>query len=372
MKNIFKNLLILFTIVVFSSVQCQYYLASGSWDGTVKIWDPEKEWKHVRTIGGIEKYYNFGVYVSFSPNGKYLAVGCEGNRIKILNVKTWKYLQIIDIPKGRITGLIFSRDSKHIIALSGRGGDYGFSVWDSKTGNEVAKLKLGQSLEKGTLARGPGKSIFFGTSNTVFCWDYEKKKFLYKWKRDKLLSLSCFLAFKSPFLYILKSDFHRAPREISEYLLFQFNITRNLPKGTKRMELIDQDFLVARGLALNPKGDSLAIISPRGAKLFDFKKDKEVINLPFIKGFAVAFSPDGKYLANGGMGKNEIQVWKVADLLKKKKPEPFKVLEGHKRHLSALAFSPFPPGKAEYEKQKTTIKPKDEEKRLKFVVEEIS
>jgi len=51
MKNISKFLLILFAVATFANTQAQYFLASGSGDKTIRIWDT-KTWKLKETLEG--------------------------------------------------------------------------------------------------------------------------------------------------------------------------------------------------------------------------------------------------------------------------------------------------------------------------------
>ncbi len=58
------------------------YLASGSGDKTVKIWNIEQKRELTSLKGHNEIVYS----VSFSPDGKYLASGSQDGMIKLWNV----------------------------------------------------------------------------------------------------------------------------------------------------------------------------------------------------------------------------------------------------------------------------------------------
>jgi WD40 repeat protein len=58
------------------------YLASCSWDFTVKLWSIESH-KEITTLRGHSDYVNS---VAFSPDGKYLASGSYDKTVKLWSV----------------------------------------------------------------------------------------------------------------------------------------------------------------------------------------------------------------------------------------------------------------------------------------------
>jgi WD40 repeat protein len=58
------------------------YLASGSYDKTVKLWSVESQ-KEVTMLRGHSREVNS---VAFSPDGKYLASGSYDKTVKLWNI----------------------------------------------------------------------------------------------------------------------------------------------------------------------------------------------------------------------------------------------------------------------------------------------
>jgi WD40 repeat protein len=58
------------------------YLASGSWDNTVKLWSVDSH----KEIATFEGHNNFIFTVAFSPDGRYLASGSMDKTVKLWSV----------------------------------------------------------------------------------------------------------------------------------------------------------------------------------------------------------------------------------------------------------------------------------------------
>jgi len=105
-------------------------LATGSDDGTVKIWSfPEGEelisYKHTDRVW----------FVSFSPKGTYLASGSEDGRAKILNVKTKKLIAELRHNSG-IWQMVFSPDERFLAF----GAYQEVHIWDLLKRRRVTSL----------------------------------------------------------------------------------------------------------------------------------------------------------------------------------------------------------------------------------------
>ncbi len=107
-------------------------IISGSWDGSVKVWDAENG-KELRTLkGSMEAVFS----VAFSPDGKRIVVGGGTDRDKPGEVRVWdagSYTEILSL-KGhtdRVISVSFSPDGKRIVSGS---ADRTIKVWDADTG----------------------------------------------------------------------------------------------------------------------------------------------------------------------------------------------------------------------------------------------
>ena len=109
-------------------------LASGSEDGTIRLWNA-RTGEFIRTLTGhTDEVYS----VSFSPDGNTLASGSEDGTIRIFNANTWEHLRTLTERMGRARCVSFSPDSNTLAS----GGDWHGAVhlWNAKTGEYLRTL----------------------------------------------------------------------------------------------------------------------------------------------------------------------------------------------------------------------------------------
>ncbi|RYP47535.1 hypothetical protein DL768_006412 [Monosporascus sp. mg162] len=103
------------------------HLASGSSDTTIKIWDTATS----KCIQALEGHRNGVVSVAFSHNSKYLASGSSDETIKIWDAGTNKCTQTLEGHRDKVTSVTFSHNSKYLASGS---YDKTIKIWDTATG----------------------------------------------------------------------------------------------------------------------------------------------------------------------------------------------------------------------------------------------
>jgi serine/threonine protein kinase len=86
------------------------FLASGSDDTTVKVWDVGS-WREVATLRG---HQGWVFSVSFSPDGKFLASGDLDNTVKVWDVGSWREVATLRGHQGWVFSVSFSPDGKFL------------------------------------------------------------------------------------------------------------------------------------------------------------------------------------------------------------------------------------------------------------------
>ncbi len=87
------------------------WIASGSWDGAVRLWDATQDWKCVKTLRG----HRSGVGLTqFTPDGRTLVSAGDDNTIRFWNVQTGQEMMLLNgvgstpwmVPPDRADGLL--------------------------------------------------------------------------------------------------------------------------------------------------------------------------------------------------------------------------------------------------------------------------
>jgi pre-mRNA-processing factor 19 len=91
---------------------CRYYMASGSEDGTVKLWDLRKL-KNIQTLEIGEPVQ----VVAFDFSGQYLGVGAKG--VKVFLAKEWSPVADFKDHADKVTAIKFGYPSTPFLASAG-------------------------------------------------------------------------------------------------------------------------------------------------------------------------------------------------------------------------------------------------------------
>ncbi|MEM2582429.1 MAG: protein kinase [Candidatus Caldarchaeum sp.] len=253
------------------------YLASGSWDKTVRLWDVQSG-KCLMVFEG----HNFWVNsVSFSPDGRHLASGSVDRTVRLWDVQSGKCLMVFGGHKDSVNSVSFSPDGRYL--TSGGGYDDGtVRLWDVQSG-ECLKVFEGHKGSVLSVSFSPdGRYLASGGGDkTVRLWDVQSGKCLMVLEGHK----------GSVFSVSFSPD------------------GKHLASGNrdKTVRLWD-------------------VQSGKCMKVFEGHKDSVE---------SVSFSPDGRYLASGGgYDDKTVRLWDVQS------GKCMKVFEGHKDSVSSVSFSP--------------------------------
>lgn len=259
-------------------------LASGSGDGTVKLWDlatgRPQHTLHLEMADSSP--------VAFSPDGRLLACG-NSTTVSLWEVTTGKRLPVKMNLADDVLAVAFSPDGK-LLASAGRRYDRNedrgklgdeISVWDPATGKERASFH-GHKFEVFSLAFSPdSRTLASAGSDSICLWDVA---------------------------------------------------------GGRKQNAINNEDHVVTSVAFSPDGTTLASVgsffSTAVVKVWDLKTGKKLTSFKEpSSATCVAFSPDGNLLS-AGYDDGTIVLWDWTTSAKLAK------LTKHSSRVNSLAFSP--------------------------------
>jgi len=250
------------------------FLASGSWDKTVKVWEVGR-WREVITL----EHEDLVISVTFSPDGKFLASKSWGNPVRIWKVGSWREVATLKGHEDWVTSVTFSPDGKFLASGS---DDKTVKVWEVGSWREVATLNVFSvtfSPDGKFLASGSG-------DKTVKVWEVGSWREVATLKGHEGSVLSVTFSPDGKFLASGSRD-----DTVKVWEVGSWREVATL-KGHEGSVL---------SVTFSPDGKFLASgSSDKTVKVWDVGSWREVATLKGHESvvFSVTFSPDGKFLAS--------------------------------------------------------------------------
>ncbi|MCZ8126387.1 MAG: serine/threonine protein kinase [Microcystis sp. LE19-114.1B] len=225
------------------------YLASGSGDKTIKIWEVATG-KQLRTLTGHSDTVSSVVY---SPDVRYLASGSNDKTIKVWDVVTGTELRTLTGHSDSVWSVVYSPDGRY---LASGNGDKTIKIWEVATGK--VRTLTGHSSGVLSVVYSPdGRYLASGSwDNTIKIWEVATGK--------------------------------------------------ELPTLTGHSREV-------MSVVYSPDGRYLASGSwDKTIKIWEVATGKElrILTGHSYRVYSVAYSPDGRYLASGS-GDKTIKIWRV-------------------------------------------------------------
>jgi WD40 repeat protein len=292
-------------------------LASGSWDGTIKLWDVEGG--RFKLKSALRGDWDEVEAVAFSPDGTTIAgLGTGFDDAPFGAVSLWKvgdgHARPLIRENGKLDAIAFSPDGSTLATASG--DSRSVTLWDVASGEARATLadhrgpiwSVAFSPDGKTLAAASGKvpavaqAADAGQFGEIKLWDLSRRV---PKPRVSLGGHGCGIAavaFSPDGMTLASGGFDRSVK------------LWNVATGQEWAALAEHEGWVA-AVAFSPDGKTLATGShDHSVKLWDAVTGYELTTLRGHTGnvYSVAFSPDGAMLASGSLD-GSVRIWEAND-----------------------------------------------------------
>jgi WD40 repeat protein/serine/threonine protein kinase len=290
-------------------------LASASGDGLAKVWDVASGSTVLTLQGHTERVWG----VAFSPDGKQLATASHDRTVRLWDVSSGKQTRVLQGHGDLVMTVAFSPDGKW---LASAGKDKMVRIWDAASGRETLTLP-GHTDEIYSVAFSPDGQQLASASwdRTIKLWNASSGREIraLEGHRERVFSV----AFSPDGKRLASASFDRTVK------------IWNAASGEEILTLKGHTYWVS-SVAFSPNGRRLASASAdETVKIWDAAPGQTATQV-MREGHpcdSVAFSSDGRRLASGGSGK-VVRIWDAAS------SQELLTLKGHTGRILSVGFSP--------------------------------
>jgi WD40 repeat protein len=290
-------------------------IATGNFNGTVKLWDVSTG-RVERTLDGHTDLVYKGV---FSHDAKILASCSRDGKIKIWDVATGNELRTLIGHTRPVKAVAFTPDDKLLASV---GNDGTVRLWDVAKGNQLRSFihHEGGDVDNSVYAvlfDMKGKLVIAGNGDgTISFWDVDSGKEMRVLRGHRGLVFSLALSRNGRMLASGSYDHTVKIWDVNSGNEIRTFAGQKMEGVTEQVRAIslspDGKLLASSEVGYTQSGNEFHYVYSR-VKLWDLKTGLEIrtINEPKLEISGVAFSPDNRFLAGAGP-EGIIKLWNVA------------------------------------------------------------